>query len=397
METTKPIQLDDKSIKQSVFFEMLDVPVYCNLLWSDQQGARNCPKGDIRLVFYPDTGMIKNIAFDPSKLGYSQDYENSLHYSPRFQQYAQSLADSLVSRHDLYDKDIIEIGSGKGDFLVSLCELGNNRGVGFDPSYIPRTEHGGMNDRVKFIQDFYSDKYQEYKADLICCRQTLEHIPNPSDLLIPLRKAIGDSIETAVFFEVPNGLHTFRNMAIWDIIYEHCCYFVPISMEKAFASCGFQVQLKNESFGGQFLCLEALPSSDTAPNTTYDSEHDHNIQSLLEDISTFTGKFDALVKDWGKRLAEIKQSGKKVVAWGAGSKGVTFLNIFKEYDVVQYIVDLNPRKTGMYVAGTGQEIVQPDFLKEYQPDIVIIMNPIYENEIKNSVMDMGIAPEFLSA
>ena len=162
-----------------VFFEMLAVPVYCNLLWRSRQTAQNCSKGDIKLGFCPSCGFISNLAFDPTKLGYSQDYENSLHYSPRFQEYAQSVASGLVKRHNLYNKDIIEIGCGKGDFLISLCELGNNRGVGFDPSYFPRSEHQALQTQVKFVQDFYSQLYQEYQADLICCRHTLEHISNP--------------------------------------------------------------------------------------------------------------------------------------------------------------------------------------------------------------------------
>jgi len=44
---------------------------------------------------------------------------------------------TISKHHNLHDKDIIGIGSGKG-FLLLLCELGNNRAVGFDPSYVPQ-------------------------------------------------------------------------------------------------------------------------------------------------------------------------------------------------------------------------------------------------------------------
>ena len=55
------------------------------------------------------------------------------------------LRDELrVSRHALREaykeglrgKDIIEIGCGKGEFLLLLCEMGNNRGTGFDPGFV---------------------------------------------------------------------------------------------------------------------------------------------------------------------------------------------------------------------------------------------------------------------
>ncbi|NEP58289.1 MAG: class I SAM-dependent methyltransferase [Symploca sp. SIO2G7] len=388
-DQTCPI-CDSSHLEQ--FFEMLEMPVYCNLLWPEQQAAQNCPKGDIKLAFCPNCGLITNVAFDPTKLGYSQDYENSLHYSPRFQEYAQSLATGLVERNHLYDKDIIEIGCGKGDFLISLCELGNNRGVGFDPSYVPRSEHSSMEDQVQFVQDFYSEDYQNYQADLIACRHTLEHIPNPADLLHPLRQAIGNRLSTRVFFEVPNALDTFRNLAVWDIIYEHCCFFTSTSLIKAFTSCGFKVSNVREEFGGQFLCLEAVP---TDAEVLLTNEGQDEVEALSRNITTFTTKFNAKVETWQQKLAQITQAGKKVVVWGAGSKGVTFLNILKLQDLVEYAVDLNPRKQGMYVAGTGQKIVPPELMRDYQPDVVIVVNPLYEQEIRQLLAGWGLHPEFI--
>ena len=36
-------------------------------------------------------------------------------------------------------------------------------------------------------------------------------------------------------------LFTLRDLAIWDIIYEHCGYFVPESLASCFDEAGFQV------------------------------------------------------------------------------------------------------------------------------------------------------------
>lgn len=389
---SQSIEPNNSPSNLEVFFEMLDVPIYCNLLWSQQQAAKNCPKGDIRLAFNPSNGLISNIAFDPTKLDYDRDYENSLHYSLRFQQYAQSLTNDLVKRYQLDNKDIIEIGCGKGDFLISLCELGNSRGIGFDPTYIPRSEHEHMSDRVTIIQDFYSEKYRDYQADLICCRHTLEHVTNPEDLLKPLRQAIGDRLNTAVFFEVPNSLHTFRSLAIWDIIYEHCLYFVPTSLIEAFISHGFKVEKVTEVFEGQFICLEATPVE--SDRVIYSQEVE-SLETLKQDLVVFKDKFQATVDSWVNKLTHFEAEEKKVVVWGAGSKGVTFLNIFKDRGSIDYIVDLNPRKQGMYLPGSGQKIVPPEFLQNYQPDVVIIMNPIYIDEIRQSIANLGLSPELI--
>jgi hypothetical protein len=84
------------------------------------------------------------------------------------------------------------------------------------------------------------------------------------------------------------------------------------------------------------------------------------------------------------------------VIWGSGSKGITFLNMLETADGIEYAVDINPRKQGMYITGSGQRIVPPAFLAEYQPDAVIVMNPLYIDEIKANVEEMGVEADFLT-
>lgn len=387
-----------------VFIELLNLPIYCNLLWDNRQAARDCPKGDIRLAFCDRCGAITNTAFDSSKLGYSQDYENSLHYSSRFQAYAQELAQRLIKKHDLHNKTIIEIGCGKGDFLVSLCELGNNSGIGFDNSYAERTEHQALG-QVKFIQDFYSEKYAEYQGDLVCCRQVLEHIQQPADLLEPLYKTLTVSRDspaektssTAVFFEVPNALYTFGNMMIWDIIYEHCTYFTPISLTYAFNAAGYKTSTVTEEFGGQFISIEAYPQAKTAASAPQPLPVDTKaLAELAADIARFEIRFQAQKEQWQASLSKIFEQGKKVVIWGSGSKGVTFLNLLNLQDEVEYAVDINPRKHNKFIPGTGQKIVDPNHMETYQPDIVIVMNPLYQQEIQETLSQMNLHPQLLT-
>jgi hypothetical protein len=48
------------------------------------------------------------------------------------------------------------------------------------------------------------------------------------------------------------------------------------------------------------------------------------------------------------------------------------------------------------MAGTGQEIISPDYLREIKPDVVIVMNPIYNEEIKNELKKMNLRPEIIA-
>ena len=77
-----------------VFFEIEQVPVFCNVLHASPEQAHCAARGDIRLGSCSACGMIHNVAFDPALVEYAEGYENSLHCSSRFQSFAEELADA---------------------------------------------------------------------------------------------------------------------------------------------------------------------------------------------------------------------------------------------------------------------------------------------------------------
>ena len=81
-------------------------------------------------------------------------------------------------------------------------------------------------------------------------------------------------------------------------------------------------------------------------------------------------------------MGEFHSGGKTVIVWGAGSKGVTFVNAVDKDDTISCLIDINPRKKGKYISGSGQKILGPEDLKEIDPDVVIITNENYLQEIK---------------
>jgi hypothetical protein len=66
-------------------------------------------------------------------------------------------------------------------------------------------------------------------------------------------------------------------------------------------------------------------------------------------------------------------------------------------DIISHIIDLNPRKSGCFVPGTGHEIVEPRALQELRPDEVLIMNAIYRDEINSMLLALGLDPIVLVA
>lgn len=371
------------------FLNINGMPIYCNVLWPSYEEAIGAPKGDICLALCEICGHIFNYCFDPGLMDYGQNYENSLHFSPVFQNYAKSLAKKLIQKHNLYDKNVIEIGCGKGDFLKLLCEEGNNFGYGFDKSY-QLDRHNLTDNRVKFIPDFYNNRYSDIDADFICCRHVLEHIQNPVDFLKMVRESSEPKRSVVFFFEVPNVMFIVRDLSVWDIIYEHCGYFSKNSLCRAFLAAGYEVLDTYEAFENQFLAIEATTSFGGNDSTNYDDQ----LAPSRNEIARFVDSHNDRLKLWNENFERFGRAGKKVVIWGGGSKGVSVLNFLGDANV-KYIVDINPYKTGKFIPGTGQKVVNPQFLTDYEPNVVVVMNQIYLEEIRKMMWEMGLKCELI--
>ena len=152
------------------FYEVLGVPTNSCLLIDDRAGALNFPTGDVVLAICGGCGFIFNAAWDPLRTIYSYQYEETQGFSPTFNAFNRTIAEELVSRYDVRGKTVLEIGCGKGEFLSLICKLGDNRGIGYDPSFVPDRQHSDQN--VRFMREFFTENTNEAAPNLLCCKMT---------------------------------------------------------------------------------------------------------------------------------------------------------------------------------------------------------------------------------
>jgi SAM-dependent methyltransferase len=373
-----------------VFYSADQVPAHSVLLMNTREQALAYPRGRIDLGFCDACGFISNLSFDPALNEYSSQYEETQGFSPTFNAFHRRLADDLIRRYDLHGKDVLEIGCGKGEFLALLCERGSNRGVGFDPSFLESRAPVPAAGSVLFIRDFYSRKYADYRADFICCKMTLEHIQDTAGFVGSVRQSIGDRRNTVVFFQIPDVTRILDEFAFWDVYYEHCSYFSPSSLGALFARSGFEVVRQWVDYGDQYLMIEARPA---VPGT--ESSFTPDPDSVRARVDLFAAECRSRIAAWRRMIAESHAQSRRMVLWGGGSKAVAFLTTIGVGDEIPYAVDINPHKHGTFLAGSGQEIVSPEFLKQCRPDLVILMNPVYREEVGQSLREMGISAELI--
>lgn len=379
-----------------VFLEIPQAPVLCNLPADSPQEALRTPRRDIQLAFCPSCGHVFNLAFQADLVKYGEEYENSLFFSPFFQAEIQALADELIERYRLHGKRIVEIGCGQGDFLKLLVAKGRNTGIGFDPAYVRTPGDSFADSRLEFIRDYYSNQYVVTRVDFLFSRRVLEHIADPRAFLAMVHRSMGSGSRTAVFFEVPNGLFMLRDLSVWDILYEYRSYFTAHSMARLLTETGFQVCRVAEAYAGQFLRVEAIPASAPQGGSVDTEDTLAQMQGYVERLADH---YRARVEKWREIGRAASADGRSIAVWGGGSKGVTFVNKMRDDVAVEFVIDVNPRKWGKYLTGTGHQIVPPVHLAQICPDIVIVMNPIYEAEIRTTLRELEIdaQPELMIA
>lgn len=377
------------------FYKVEGIPANSCLLLNDAEQARAYPKRDLVLGFCPACGFICNIIFQPEAAVYRAGYEETQGFSQHFAGYLEDLARRMIARWDLHGRDVLEIGCGKGRFVALLCELGGNRGIGIDPAYDPARQDAAPGGSLRFIRDFYGDKYAHLKADFVCCRHTLEHIPQTRQFVSTAMRGIGGRRDVVVFFDVPDTLRVLREAAFWDIYYEHCSYFSPGSLARLFRDLGLDVIDLQLDYDDQYILLAGRPATGPAlPRAELALADD--LEQIRSAVTEFAAACPEKIRHWRDRLDELARRGRRAAIWGSGSKCVAFLSSVGGAPAVGSIVDVNPHRHGKFLPGSGRRIDPPRLLVEYRPDVVIVMNPVYCDEIRKDLGKMGVSAEMWS-
>lgn len=332
-------------------YEVKPIPIFQNKVYSHAREARAVTTAVVALMHCQNCDFIYNVDFDPSLIDYDENYQNEQANSHIFQNYLVSIIQFLEST-DFRNKRIIEIGCGKGYFLNKLLERGF-KATGFDPAY--------EGDHPQIIKDYFSEKYSHLQADLIILRHTLEHINNPLKFLKGI--ATATSSNAMIFIEVPCFDWIVKHEAFWDIFYEHCNYFTSECLRNFFKKYKHGLVF-NDQYQYILASLDDLQlTAQNAPRT-----YKNPIKGLINNINNY-------------RHFVHRHPG--LIVWGAGAKGVTFVNIMDpDYKYISCLVDINPKKQNKYVPRTAHNIISPESLDNFKNGDILVMNENYVEEVK---------------
>jgi SAM-dependent methyltransferase len=367
--------------------ELPGVPTQDGVLWRTETEALASPLGDIRLVLCERCSFVWNELHDPALVGF-RGYDVSLQHSPAFRDFVAGLAERLIDRYELRGKTVLDIGSGRGHFLEEICARGGNRGIGVDPSI---ESHRVESPDITFVGEAFGEDLLDLAADLYSCRHVVDILGDQRALVRLIGRAVDRAGGAAVaYLEVPNALATFEGLVVWNLVYEHKAWYVADSLAYLLAVEGFEVLEVAPCWQGEYLGIEARRprSGPLRPVAAAES-------GVATAVERFAASFDEVRGGWQARLDELRERGRRAAVWGAGARGVAFASLLDTADVVPYLVDVNPKRQGLYLPRSAHRVEAPEHLLADPPDLLIVSNPTYADEISAQARELGVGAELV--
>jgi hypothetical protein len=253
----------------------------------------------------------------------------------------------LVARCGLGPQSrVLEVGCGSGYFLAQLAARCGAQVRGYDPAY-----QGRYGDPATIRREYFQPTPGE-TYDLILLRHCLDGFTDPDAVLQAVRPALRPS--GRLYVESADLDYILRGADFSLFFHEYARYFSRTSLAVFLGRHGLTLDSAETAFGGQYYACLFRP----APRP------------------------EALA-DTPKRLEAALAGAQKVLVWGVSGRAVTILShLGLGTDRVAHAVDIAPVKQGHFIPVTGQRILSPEEAVAYGPDLVIIPNRNYEDEIR---------------
>lgn len=316
--------------------------------------------------------------FNPSVM-YGEDYGYRSGLNPSMVNHLQSKCERILGFLNFQEKDIvIDIAGNDGTFLGFFPT--NLRLVSIDPTSQKFSQYFKSN--VEYISSFFSEKtfkshFPNQKAKLVTSFAMFYDLEDPCKFAKEINHIL-DENEGVWVLEQSYMPHMLKVNSFDTICQEHLSYYGMRQIKYIMDTAGFKIIdfEFNDVNGGSFSVTVANQKS------KYDEciEKINEIiqQELNNELNTFKPwndfkiRIDQCKNEFLNSLQKLKQSGLKIAALGASTKGNVLLQSWNIQDYIDVIGDVNPEKNGSYTPGTWIPIKDEDsVLAEY--DVFVIL------------------------
>jgi SAM-dependent methyltransferase len=325
------------------------------------------------------------------------DYAYFSSYSSSWLEHSRRYAEQMIERLGLGERSqVVELASNDG-YLLQFFRERRISVLGVEPAanVAEVAKEKGIPTVVEFFgEDVARSLAGESAADLLLGNNVLAHVPDLNDFAAGMKVLLKPG--GVITMEFPHLMRLIEENQ-WDTIYhEHFSYFSFLTVSAVFEAHGIKLFDVEElpTHGGSLRIYGAHADDEAKPETDAARElRERERAAGYESLETYLGYGLRVEED--KRqilrfLIELKEQGKRVVAYGAPAKGNTLLNYCGvRGDMIEYTCDLNPHKQGHYLPGSHIPIRSPEVLREDEPDVVLILPWNLKDEIVAQLRFIG--------
>ena len=303
-------------------------------------------------------------------------------YSTSWLNHAKNFVDMMIKRFDLNkDHQIIEIASNDG-YLLQYFNKKNIKVLGIEPA--ANVAQASIEKNIPTIVDFFSTKLaKELKIkhicpDVIVGNNVLAQVPNLNNFVKGIKILLKPN--GILTIEFPHLLQLIKQTQFDTIYHEHFSYFSALTVSKILAFHGLTIfDIEELKTHGGSLRIFVKHSKNSKIKITKNvkkiflKEKKFGLDTI-ETYQNFSQSVKKIKHDLRKFLINAKNKSKKVVCYGAPAKGNTLLNFCEiGTDLIQYAVDLNPFKQGLFLPGSHIPIMAVEKIRETKPDYLLIL------------------------
>ena len=325
---------------------------------------------------------------------FSEDYAYFSSFSQSWLEHASNYIDSTVERFKLNSQSaIVEIAANDG-YLLQFAQKKDIPCYGVEPTH--STALSAREKGIEIIEEFFGVDQakrlasQGRQADLTVANNVLAHVPDINDFVQGFSILLKEN--GVATFEFPHLLNLVNKNQFDTIYHEHYSYLSLVSVKAIFESNGLSIFDVEELFthGGSLRIYAQRSNSGKHPvSDAVHNLYDREIKSGVNNIDfyrNFQGKVEKIKLDLMLTLLRLKSEGRKIMAYGAAAKGNTMMNFAGiRPDIISFVVDRNPNKSGKYMPGNRIPIVDELMIRKERPDYVLILPWNLKDEVENQL------------
>ena len=225
------------------------------------------------------------------------------------------------------------------------------------------------------ICDYFDSDLYDRTFDVVIAQNVFAHNSNPKKFLDDCEKIMHD--HSFLFIQTSQS-DMIKNNQFDTIYHEHTSFFNINSMNELVKRTGLHLVdvIKTPVHGTSYLfILHKHPMNEHKVQNLIDVEREVGLYSK-KTYDSYKQNVLSIVKSF-KDIIESVYGKYPVIGYGAAAKGNTLLNFA---DVkLDYVIDDNELKQGLYTPGANIEIKSVELLKEYGEDDRILFVPLAWN------------------